>query len=46
MVSTLEVVMRPPEVFVRELSLEEGARLKQLSKRAKYQSKRQRAMIL
>lgn len=38
--------MRPPEVFVRELSLEEGARLKQVSKRAKYQSKRQRAMIL
>jgi hypothetical protein len=41
-----EVMMRPPEVFVRELSLEEGARLKQISKRAKYQSKRQRAMIL
>jgi hypothetical protein len=38
--------MRPPEVFVRELSLEEGARLKSLSKRAEYQSKRQRAMIL
>ena len=38
--------MRPPEVFVRELSPEEGARLKQISKRAKYQSKRQRAMIL
>jgi transposase len=41
-----EVAMRPPEVFVRELSWEEGARLKQISKRAKYQSKRQRAMIL
>src|SRR5665213_2728396 len=38
--------MRPPEVFVRELSLEEGVRLKSVSKRAKYQSKRQRAMIL
>ena len=38
--------MRPPEVFVRELSPEEGARLKSISKRAKYQSKRQRAMIL
>jgi transposase len=38
--------MRPPEVFVRELSLEEGARLKQISKRAKYQAKRQRAMIV
>src|SRR5437879_12445594 len=41
-----EVVMRPPEVFVRELSPEEGARLKSISKRAKYQSKRQRAMIV
>jgi len=38
--------MRPPEVFVRELSPVEGARLKQISKRAKYQSKRQRAAIL
>ena len=38
--------MRPPEVFVRELSPEEGARLKSISKRARYQSKRQRAMIL
>lgn len=38
--------MRPPEVFVRELSLEEGARLKSISKRARYQSKRQRAIIL
>jgi transposase len=41
-----EVAMRPPEVFVRELSPEEGARLKSISKRAKYQSKRQRAMIV
>ena len=46
MVSTLEVVMRPPEVFVRELSPEEGARLKRISQRAKYQCKRQRAMIV
>ena len=38
--------MRPPEVFVRELTPEEGARLKSISKRAKYQSKRQRAMIV
>ena len=38
--------MRPAEVFVRELSPEEGSRLKSISKRAKYQSKRQRAMIL
>jgi transposase len=41
-----EVMMRPPEVFVRELSPREGARLKQVSKRAKYQVKRQRAMIV
>jgi transposase len=46
MSSSLEVVMRLPEVFVRELSPVEGARLKQISKRAKYQSKRQRAAIL
>lgn len=26
--------MRPPEVFVRELTVEEGARLKSISKRA------------
>ena len=38
--------MRPPEVFVRELSPEEGARLKSISRKAKYQSKRQRAVIL
>jgi transposase len=41
-----EVAMRPPEVFVRELSAQEGARLKSITKRAKYQSKRQRAMIV
>lgn len=45
-ISTVEVAMRPPEVFVRELSPEEGSRLKAISKRAKYQSKRQRAIIL
>src|SRR4051794_15259114 len=38
--------MRPPEVFVRELLPEEGLRLKSISKRAKYQSKRQRAILL
>ncbi len=38
--------MRPPEVFVRELSPQEGARLKSISKRARYQAKRQRAMIV
>jgi transposase len=41
-----EVTVRPPEVFVRELSPQEGARLKSISRRAKYESKRQRAMIL
>jgi len=46
MSASQEVARRPPEVFVRELSPEEGARLKQISRRAKYQSKRQRAMIL
>jgi len=38
--------MRPPEVFVRELSPAEGQRLKRLSKRAKHASSRQRAAIL
>jgi hypothetical protein len=38
---TVEVVMRPPEVFVRELSPAEGNRLKRLSKTAK----RERALI-
>src|SRR6266566_4526583 len=43
---TLEVVMRPPDVFVRELPPEEGLPLRNISRKAKYQSKRQRAMIL
>ena len=38
--------MRPPEVFVRELTPEEGHRLKSISRRAKYQAKRQRAMVV
>jgi transposase len=46
MFSILEVVMRPPDVFVRELSPDEGSRLRGISRKAKYQSKRQRAMIL
>ena len=45
-ITTQEVAVRPPEVFVRELSPEEGARLKSISRKAKYQSKRQRAIIL
>jgi hypothetical protein len=40
-----EVVVRPPSVFVRDLSAAEG-RLKRLSKRAKHFSTRQRAGIL
>jgi hypothetical protein len=31
----MEVAMRPPEVFVRELSPEEGSRLKSISKKAR-----------
>jgi len=45
-ITTEEVAMRPPEVFVRELSAEKGSRLKSISKKAKYQSKRQRALIV
>jgi DNA-binding MarR family transcriptional regulator len=41
-----EVSMRPPEVFVRELALHEGQRLKRLSKQSKLASTRQRALIL
>jgi transposase len=43
---TSEVTMRPPEVCVRQLTAEEANRLKSISRRAKYQAKRQRAMIL
>ena len=32
--------MRPPEVFVRELSPDEGSRLKSISRKAKYQAER------
>lgn len=38
--------MRPPEVFVRELSVKEGSRLKHLSTSGRYRCTRQRAMIL
>ena len=37
--------MRPPEVFVRDLSSDEGNRLKRLSKTAKREAKRERALI-
>jgi transposase len=42
----VEVVMRPPEVFVRPLLHEEAVRLKRLSKRAEHQCTRQRAAVL
>jgi transposase len=45
-ISTLEVVMRPPEVFVRPLSHEEALRLKRLVKRSKHASTRERASIV
>jgi transposase len=41
-----EVLMRPPEVFVRELAPAEGQRLKRLSRQSRLASTRQRAMIL
>jgi transposase len=45
-ISTVEVQMRPPEVFVRPLVHDEAVRLKRLSKRAKHQCTRQRAAVL
>jgi len=45
-ITIVEVAMRPAEVFVRELSFDEGARLKLISKKAGYECKRQRAMIV
>ena len=41
-----EVLLRPPDVFVRELRPDEGQRLKRLSKTSKVASTRQRAIIL
>jgi transposase len=45
-ISTVEVAMRPPEVFVRPLLHDEAVRLKRLSKRARHQCTRQRAAVL
>jgi hypothetical protein len=45
-ISIVEVVMRPPEVFVRPLLHDEAVRFKRLSKRAKHQCTRQRAAVL
>jgi hypothetical protein len=42
----VEVVMRPPEVFVRSLSHQEATRLKRMSTRAERQATRIRAAIL
>jgi transposase len=45
-IPTVEVVMRPPDVFVRSLSRQEASRLKRLSTRAEHESTRIRAAIL
>jgi transposase len=45
-ISTVEVVVRPPEVFVRPLSHEEAVTLKRRAKHAKHFSTRERAAIL
>jgi transposase len=45
-ISIVEVMMRPPEVFVRPLLHDEAVRLKRSAKRAKHESTRQRAAIL
>ena len=45
-ISTVEVVVRPPEVFVRPLSHEEAVTLKRRAKQAKHFSTRERAAIL
>src|SRR5581483_10020233 len=45
-ISIVEVVMRPPSVFVRPLLHEEAARLRRLSRRAKHECTRQRASVL
>jgi transposase len=42
----VEVVMRPPEVFVRPLSHQEAVKLKRMSTRAEHQATRIRAAIL
>jgi transposase len=45
-ISTVEVVVRPPEVFVRPLGHEEALALKSRAKKAKHFATRQRAAIL
>jgi transposase len=45
-IPTVEVAVRPPEVFVRPLLHEEAVRLKRMSTRARHQSTRIRAAML
>ena len=45
-ITSQEVVVRPPEVFVRPLTHDEARRLKRRAKEAKYFSSRERAAIL
>jgi transposase len=45
-ISSVEVVMRPVSVFVRDLLPEEGNRLKRLSRKAASEVKRERALIV
>jgi transposase len=45
-ISTVEVRVRPPEVFVRPLAYEEAVALKSRAKKAKHFATRQRAAIL
>ena len=45
-ISTVEVVMRPPEVFVRPLEHAESVALKRRAKQAKHFATRERAAIL
>ena len=45
-ISIVEVVMRPPEVFVRPLAHEEAFALKRKAKQAKHFATRERAAIL
>jgi transposase len=45
-ITSLEVVVRPPEVFVRRLSHQEAVALKRRAKQAKHFSTRERAAIL
>jgi hypothetical protein len=45
-ITSLEVVVRPPEVFVRPLAHDEARQLKRRAKEAKHFATRERAAIL